>query len=219
MIYWLTTNLWTTGQGIVTRRLMPRPVAPPKRSSRTPPKEAEVSSERRDVERRPGSDRHRPRVARRAASSGSAGDARGDERVERHHRRGDGRDRRRGEVGGAPRARVARTRASIASSVQFQVVSEGERGLLGVGFTPAHVIASAEAGRERVTTAVDGDTAVRCASRDRRANRRGHRRRRLDLCSRARRRRDGDAAPARMSRCSSASTGRRSTRSSTSRTR
>jgi YidC/Oxa1 family membrane protein insertase len=40
MIYWLTTNLWTTGQGIVTRRLMPRPVAPPKRTSRTPPKEA-----------------------------------------------------------------------------------------------------------------------------------------------------------------------------------
>jgi YidC/Oxa1 family membrane protein insertase len=40
MIYWLTTNLWTTGQGIVTRRLMPRPVAPGKRSSRTPPKEA-----------------------------------------------------------------------------------------------------------------------------------------------------------------------------------
>ena len=29
--------------------------------------------------------------------------------------------------------------------VQFQVVSEGERGLLGVGFTPAHVIASTEA--------------------------------------------------------------------------
>jgi len=28
-------------------------------------------------------------------------------------------------------------------SVQFQVVSEGERGLLGVGFTPAQVIASA----------------------------------------------------------------------------
>ena len=39
MIYWLTTNLWTTGQGIITRRQMPRPVAPPKRSSRTPPKE------------------------------------------------------------------------------------------------------------------------------------------------------------------------------------
>jgi YidC/Oxa1 family membrane protein insertase len=39
MVYWLTTNLWTTGQGIVTRRQMPRPVTPPKRSSRTPPKE------------------------------------------------------------------------------------------------------------------------------------------------------------------------------------
>jgi YidC/Oxa1 family membrane protein insertase len=38
VIYWVTTNLWTTGQGIVTRRLMPRPAAPPKRSSRTPPK-------------------------------------------------------------------------------------------------------------------------------------------------------------------------------------
>jgi YidC/Oxa1 family membrane protein insertase len=39
MIYWLTTNLWTTGQGIVTRRLMPKPAVPPKRTSRTPPKE------------------------------------------------------------------------------------------------------------------------------------------------------------------------------------
>ena len=39
MIYWLTTNLWTTGQGIITRRQMPRPAVPPKRSSRTPPKE------------------------------------------------------------------------------------------------------------------------------------------------------------------------------------
>ena len=40
MIYWLTTNLWTTGQGVVTRRLMPRPNlgAQPK-SSRTPPKD------------------------------------------------------------------------------------------------------------------------------------------------------------------------------------
>jgi YidC/Oxa1 family membrane protein insertase len=39
VIYWVTTNLWTTGQGIVTRRFMPRPVLPPKRSSRTPPKD------------------------------------------------------------------------------------------------------------------------------------------------------------------------------------
>ena len=42
MIYWMTTNLWTTGQGFVTRRLMPRPnlgAAAPKRSSRTAPKD------------------------------------------------------------------------------------------------------------------------------------------------------------------------------------
>jgi YidC/Oxa1 family membrane protein insertase len=44
MIYWLTTNLWSTGQGLVTRRQMPRPVPPPKRSSRTPPKEAAAAA-------------------------------------------------------------------------------------------------------------------------------------------------------------------------------
>jgi YidC/Oxa1 family membrane protein insertase len=37
MIYWVTTNLWTTGQGLVTRQLRPKPVAPEKRSSRTAP--------------------------------------------------------------------------------------------------------------------------------------------------------------------------------------
>ena len=45
MIYWLTTNLWTTGQGIVTRRQMPRPVVPPKRTSRTLPKPAAEAGE------------------------------------------------------------------------------------------------------------------------------------------------------------------------------
>jgi YidC/Oxa1 family membrane protein insertase len=38
MIYWLTTNLWTTGQGFMTRRMMPKPEPPEKRSSRTPAK-------------------------------------------------------------------------------------------------------------------------------------------------------------------------------------
>ena len=33
------------------------------------------------------------------------------------------------------------------ASVEFQVVSEGERGLLGVGYTPARVVASAPAGQ------------------------------------------------------------------------
>jgi YidC/Oxa1 family membrane protein insertase len=38
VLYWVTSNLWTTGQGLITRRLMPKPAPPPKRSSRTPPK-------------------------------------------------------------------------------------------------------------------------------------------------------------------------------------
>ena len=29
MLYWLTTNLWTTGQGLITRRLMPKREPPP----------------------------------------------------------------------------------------------------------------------------------------------------------------------------------------------
>jgi YidC/Oxa1 family membrane protein insertase len=39
VLYWMTTNLWTVGQGLVTRRLAPKPATPPKRTSRTPPKE------------------------------------------------------------------------------------------------------------------------------------------------------------------------------------
>jgi len=41
IIYWKTTNLWTVGQGLVTRRLVPKTPAPllgGGRSSRTPPK-------------------------------------------------------------------------------------------------------------------------------------------------------------------------------------
>jgi YidC/Oxa1 family membrane protein insertase len=39
VLYWATTNLWTVGQGLITRRLVPRtPVALPKRTSRTPPR-------------------------------------------------------------------------------------------------------------------------------------------------------------------------------------
>jgi len=43
------------------------------------------------------------------------------------------------------------------ASVKFQVISEGERGLLGVGFAPARVLASVDADGEPgpVTEAVD----------------------------------------------------------------
>ncbi len=38
VLYWMTTNLWVVGQGLVTRRLIPRTAAPEKRTSRTPAK-------------------------------------------------------------------------------------------------------------------------------------------------------------------------------------
>jgi YidC/Oxa1 family membrane protein insertase len=41
VLYWVTTNLWTVGQGLITRRMMPKPTPPPKRTSRTPPREQE----------------------------------------------------------------------------------------------------------------------------------------------------------------------------------
>jgi YidC/Oxa1 family membrane protein insertase len=43
VLYWVTTNLWTVGQGLITRRLMPKTPAPSlfgeRKSSRTPPKD------------------------------------------------------------------------------------------------------------------------------------------------------------------------------------
>ena len=41
VLYWVTTNLWTVGQGLITRRLVPKTPPPDlfKRSSRTPPKD------------------------------------------------------------------------------------------------------------------------------------------------------------------------------------
>ena len=51
--------------------------------------------------------------------------------------------------------------------VEFQVVSEGERGLLGVGFSPAHVIASTTAGEDAAGGRQDDDEAPVRASRAR----------------------------------------------------
>jgi YidC/Oxa1 family membrane protein insertase len=48
VLYWMTTNLWTVGQGLITRRLIPKvtpPASGPKRSSRTPPKEAQEEAQ------------------------------------------------------------------------------------------------------------------------------------------------------------------------------
>ena len=44
------------------------------------------------------------------------------------------------------------------ASVRFQVVSEGERGLLGVGYTPARVVASADASAAPAAAPRDDET-------------------------------------------------------------
>jgi YidC/Oxa1 family membrane protein insertase len=62
VLYWVTTNLWTTGQGIVTRQLMPKPEPPPKRSSRTPPKEERVEAD--EAEAKPATGGAKPQVRR-----------------------------------------------------------------------------------------------------------------------------------------------------------
>jgi YidC/Oxa1 family membrane protein insertase len=73
MIYWLTTNLWTTGQGIVTRRLMPKPAAPEKRSSRTPPREPEREAKAAEdgAGKQPAGKRGQPRRVRRKKGGGA----------------------------------------------------------------------------------------------------------------------------------------------------
>jgi membrane protein insertase Oxa1/YidC/SpoIIIJ len=53
MLYWSTTNLWSVGQGLVTRRLAPKPPPPQKRSSRTPPKSTHAVA---DAETAPGTE-------------------------------------------------------------------------------------------------------------------------------------------------------------------
>jgi YidC/Oxa1 family membrane protein insertase len=72
LMYWMTTNLWTVGQGVITRRMTPKPAPPPKRSSRTAPKE--TVPEPREVEE--------PKVATPAARQGPP------RRVKRKKRRG-----------------------------------------------------------------------------------------------------------------------------------
>ena len=75
MIYWLTTNLWTTGQGLVTRKLMPKPnvtAQQERRSSRTPPKDEPVApAPSRTPKAKPnGDERRRPADGARPAVAG-----------------------------------------------------------------------------------------------------------------------------------------------------
>jgi YidC/Oxa1 family membrane protein insertase len=72
MVYWLTTNLWTTGQGLITRRLTPKPQPPPKKSSRTPPKaevEAAAAAAEKPASKQPSAPPPRVRKVKRKKGS------------------------------------------------------------------------------------------------------------------------------------------------------
>jgi YidC/Oxa1 family membrane protein insertase len=70
LIYWVTTNLWTVGQGLITRRLIPKPAAPPaKRSSRAQPA-PEPAPAAAPVEEPRTSGATQPRVRRRKKRKG-----------------------------------------------------------------------------------------------------------------------------------------------------
>jgi membrane protein insertase Oxa1/YidC/SpoIIIJ len=61
VVYWVTTNLWTVGQGLVTRRLVPKtPAGAPKRSSRTPARQDDGDDGAREAETAPKPVAERP---------------------------------------------------------------------------------------------------------------------------------------------------------------
>ena len=51
-------------------------------------------------------------------------------------------------------------------AVRFQVVSEGERGLLGVGYSPARVVASVDSETAEILDATDGESELGAQVRD-----------------------------------------------------
>jgi YidC/Oxa1 family membrane protein insertase len=72
VLYWVTTNLWTVGQGLITRRLVAKTPAPTpeRRTSRTPPKDDGssgngASSEAPPPKPAPSASSQQPRQVRR----------------------------------------------------------------------------------------------------------------------------------------------------------
>jgi YidC/Oxa1 family membrane protein insertase len=78
ILYWVTTNLWTVGQGIITRTLVPKTPAKPKKTSRTPPRD-EGSGD--GAKRQPGQPKPAP------AASGSPAQPRRVRRKKKRARR------------------------------------------------------------------------------------------------------------------------------------
>ncbi len=139
MIYWLTTNLWTTARADRAFAFHAKPAPVDKRISREPAKaETNGEQEGRRQARRAAARRPPPPVVAGLPEAGEAQarrawpEASGEVSVEMS-----------GEtVGEAKWAAVRELERLVGldrADVRFQVVSEGERGLLGVGQVPARV--------------------------------------------------------------------------------
>jgi YidC/Oxa1 family membrane protein insertase len=66
VLYWMTTNLWTVGQGLVTRGLRQAPPPAVKKSSRTPPAAERKREEPKPAPTRPAATRRVKRKKKRA---------------------------------------------------------------------------------------------------------------------------------------------------------
>ena len=145
VLYWVTTNLWTVGQGLITRRLMPKP------GSALAALQARSGARALRRRRLPPAERRERQD--RAASAAEAGPAAARAASRRRAARAVSREvsvEATGETVGEAKWKALRDLERMApgldkANVRFQVVSEGERGLLGVGYAPARVIAAADA--------------------------------------------------------------------------
>ena len=126
MLYWISTNLWTVGQQATLSKLMARrPISLPRRRRR----------------QRPRASPSRP-AARGCRAPDALGGADG-RRLRSFEAEGAGDDV------AAAREEALRALRELAGDVaeeevEFVTVSEGERGLMGVGRQPARVVARAQ---------------------------------------------------------------------------
>ena len=150
MLYWLTTNLWTTGQGLDHAPARAEDAAAAEeeladtaeepRSKPTAPTAPKPAAER-SVAATP------PRVREGEAEEGRR---RGGERALDR----DDRARRSARRSGPRCASSSGCGPGLdKSAVRFQVVTEGERGLLGVGYEPARVVATVDGEAARPASA------------------------------------------------------------------
>ncbi len=142
LLYWVTTNLWTVGQGLVTRRMLPKPVVQPKRKLQDSAEGSARATARGGQGGRAVLGRVRPAARAPAQEARTADPAMTTEELPLGPNQVEGTGETVGEAKWAALRELERRNPGIEKSqVRFQVVSEGERGLLGVGFTPARVIA------------------------------------------------------------------------------